>query len=228
MSSVGLVYVGAVLFVNGVMLLGWLTPRAVAPLNLFVGALQVVTPTYLIIAADGEPAAILAASGIYLFGFTYLWVGTNAVKDYDNRGLGWFSLFVALCAVFFALHNFTALGDTGFGVIWSLWAVLWFLFFLVLGLELDTLTAATGLFTVVVAFITAVAAFQLLLGNWTGSATEAIVLAVIGAGTLLIARPVATRLAPRRGEVIAARTQHAHDRPPSSRDLENPQQPEGV
>ena len=33
------------------------------------------TPTYLIINADGDEAKILAASGLYLFGFTYLCAG---------------------------------------------------------------------------------------------------------------------------------------------------------
>lgn len=91
MSGVGLIYVGAVLFINGVMLLGWLTPPEAGPLNLFVGALQVVTPTYLIVAAAGNTAEIFAASGIYLFGFTYLWVGINALKNYRGRGFGWFA-----------------------------------------------------------------------------------------------------------------------------------------
>ena len=48
MGSVGLLYVGAVLFLNGAMLLGWVKARSAAPMNLFVGVLQVVTPTYLI------------------------------------------------------------------------------------------------------------------------------------------------------------------------------------
>ncbi len=37
MGSVGLPYVGAVLFVNGLMLLGAVPPRSAAILNLFVG-----------------------------------------------------------------------------------------------------------------------------------------------------------------------------------------------
>ncbi|HET7328712.1 MAG TPA: AmiS/UreI family transporter, partial [Nocardioidaceae bacterium] len=38
MSSVGLLYVGIVLFVNGVMLLGHISGRGAAPINFFVGA----------------------------------------------------------------------------------------------------------------------------------------------------------------------------------------------
>lgn len=199
MSSVGLLYVGAVLFVNGIMLLGRLTPREAAPLNLFVGGLQVLTPTFLIMTAGGDAPAILAASGLYLFGFTYLWVGINGVADFGGRGLGWFSLFVAICAVVFALDSFLTVEDPAFGVIWLLWAILWFLFFLVLGLERAALAAPTGAFTVVIAFITAVVpAFMLLLGHWSGSATAAVIIAVLGAVALAGAGPVGARLQPRQ------------------------------
>ncbi|MDH3295401.1 MAG: AmiS/UreI family transporter, partial [Acidimicrobiia bacterium] len=54
MGNVGLLYVGAILFLNGVMLLGWVDSRSAAPLNLFVGLLQVVTPTYLIFTSGGD------------------------------------------------------------------------------------------------------------------------------------------------------------------------------
>ena len=59
MASVGLLYVGAVLILNGLMLLGLVDARAAAPLNLFVGALQVLTPTYLIFTSGGEAARFL-------------------------------------------------------------------------------------------------------------------------------------------------------------------------
>src|SRR3712207_4134411 len=105
MGSVGLLYVGAVLAVNGLMLLGLVEARSAAPLNLFVGALQVVTPTYLIFTAGGDAAITLNASGLYLFGFTYLYVGINLLAGLDGTGLGWFSAFVAACAlVFFGLN----------------------------------------------------------------------------------------------------------------------------
>ena len=98
MGSVGLLYVGAVLFLNGMMLLGRVDARSAAPLNIFVGGLQVITPTYLIFTANGDPDVILAASGLYLFGFTYLYVAFNLLAGTDGTGLGYFSLFVAVCA----------------------------------------------------------------------------------------------------------------------------------
>ena len=50
-GATGLLYVGAVLFLNGVMILGRVDAKAAAVFNLFVGGLQVLTPTYLIFTA---------------------------------------------------------------------------------------------------------------------------------------------------------------------------------
>ncbi|SNS95964.1 AmiS/UreI family transporter [Geodermatophilus pulveris] len=181
MASVGLLYVGAVLIVNGLMLLGRVDARAAAPLNFFVGALQVFTPTYLIVTSGGDPDVVLGASGLYLFGFTYLYVGLNLIYGLDGTGLGWFSAFVAGCAVVFAGLNFGRLDDPAFGVIWLYWAVLWALFFLVLGLKREELTRFTGLVAVVAGVVTcAVPAFLLLTGVWQDNVmTSAIVLAVV-------------------------------------------------
>ncbi|WP_346621787.1 AmiS/UreI family transporter [Blastococcus montanus] len=181
MASVGLLYVGAVLILNGLMLLGRVDARAAAPLNFFVGALQVITPTYLIITSGGDPDTILGASGLYLFGFTYLYVGWNLLGDLDGTGLGWFSAFVAASALVFAGLNFGRQDDPAFGVIWLYWAVLWGLFFVVLGLKKEEWTRFTGLVAVVAGvFTAAVPAFMLLTGIWDDYLTEsAIALAVI-------------------------------------------------
>ncbi|NEM04651.1 AmiS/UreI family transporter [Geodermatophilus normandii] len=193
MGAVGLLYVGAVLVVNGLMLLGRVDARAAAPLNLFVGALQVVTPTYLIIASDGDPATILAASGLYLFGFTYLYVGINLLGNLDGTGLGWFSAFVAACALVYAGLQFFYVEprDPGFGVIWLYWAVLWGLFFLVLGLRREELTRFTGLVAVVAGLLTAAApAFLLLTGVWAEyTGVSAVVLAVVLTASLVLPYP---------------------------------------
>lgn len=182
MASVGLLYVGAILFINGCMLLGWVEARSAAPLNLFVGALQVVTPTYLIFTADGDEATILFASGLYLFGFTYLYVGINLLGRLDGTGLGFFSLFVAGCAVVYSGLNFGRFDDNAFGVIWLHWAVLWTLFFLVLGLKQEGLTRVTGAVAALQGIVTgAIPAFLLLNGNWADNIdTIAVSLAVFG------------------------------------------------
>lgn len=182
MGSVGLLYVGAVLVLNGCMLLGWVEAKSAAPLNLFVGALQVVTPTYLIFTANGDENAILFASGLYLFGFTYLYVGINLLAGLDGTGLGYFSAFVAVCALVYSGLNFGRFDDNGFGVIWLFWAFLWALFFVVLGLKRDNLARYTGAVAAIEGVVTgAIPAFLLLTGHWTDNRNAAAVtLAIFG------------------------------------------------
>ena len=182
MGSVGLLYVGAVLFLNGCMLLGWVDTRAAVPLNIFVGILQVITPTYLIFTANGNTTQILAASGLYLFGFTYLYVAMNLWNDLDGTGLGYFSLFVAICAVAYAVISFRD-KDYAFGVIWLYWSFLWLLFFFLLGRGRDSLGRYTGAVAVVQGWVTgAIPAFLLLSEGWQEFASKdlAIGLAVFG------------------------------------------------
>jgi hypothetical protein len=193
MGPVGLLYVGAVLFLNGVMILGRVDPKAAAVFNLFVGALQVITPTFLIFTARGDANTILNASGIYLFGFTYLYVGITLLAGLDSTGVGWFSLFVAAAAVGYSYANFRILSDKPFGVIWLYWAFLWFLFFLTLGLKLDGLTTYTGWVTAIEGIVTAaVPAFFILVGYWNSwnQNALAITLGIFGVAMALVLLPL--------------------------------------
>jgi putative amide transporter protein len=196
MATVGLLYVGAVLVVNGVMLLGYVGPRGAAPLNLFVGALQVVTPTYLIIFAAGDAARIALAAGLYFFGFTYLWVGINTITDWPAEGLGWFSLVVAAAAVAFAVHSWLVVGDRTFTVIWLLWAVLWAEFFLLMALHKERLGPAIGVLAAGEGVLTAlVPAFLIIAGWWSDSTVTAVVVAVLGLALLVASGPLGRALA---------------------------------
>jgi putative amide transporter protein len=197
MGTVGLLYVGAVLFINGLLLIGVVEGRSAAPINLFVGALQVVTPTYLIFTSGGDPQQILAASGLYLFGFTYLYVGIGLLAGLDTTGVGWFSLFVAVAALGYSYANFQILGDRPFGVIWLYWAFLWTLFFVVLGLKRESLTRYTGWVTIIQAWVTAaIPAFLLLTDLWRNPDAIALGLAV-GGVVVFAALFVLMRRAPR-------------------------------
>ncbi len=188
MGSVGLLYVGAVLFVNGLMLLGVIPGKSAAILNFFVGTMQVVFPTLIILQANNDPAVIFGAAGLYLFGFTYLYVGVLQMTGISGEGLGWFSLFVAACAVVIGYLQFSLVGDPVFGVIWFVWAVLWFLFFLLLGLNRVALTRMTGWFTVFISHLTGtIPAFFLLLGRYEPDVTSAAVVAAAAAVSLAAA-----------------------------------------
>src|SRR5450432_3584963 len=165
------------------MLLGWVEGKSAAPLNLFVGALQVITPTYLIFTANGNETAILSASGLYLFGFTYLYVGINLLAGLDGTGLGFFSAFVAVCAVAFSCLNFFGrFNDNAFGVIWLYWAFLWSLFFVLLGLKKDGIGRYTGAVAAIQGWVTgAIPAALLLTGRWADHDNAvAVALAVFG------------------------------------------------
>jgi hypothetical protein len=167
MGSVGLLFVGAVLFINGIMLLGWVEAKSAAPINFFVGGLQIITPTYLIFTANGNTDTILSAAGLYLFAFTYLYVGLNLTFNLDGTGLGYFCLFVAISALVYSALNFFHFNDPGFGVIWLYWAFLWALFFVVLGLKRESLSRYTGAVCAIQGWVTAwIPAFLLLTGRY--------------------------------------------------------------
>ena len=198
MGSVGLLFVGAVLFINALLLLDVVDGKSAALFNLFVGALQVIVPTYLIITSE-TPDEVLSASGIYLFGFTYLYVGLTNLTDFRPEGLGWYCLWVALIAAGFSLVNFFRLDDPKFGIIWANWVVLWGLFWVVLGLGRTRLTTFTGWTTLVMSFTTCtIPAYLLLLGWWEDVPTWVYVV-VAGATVALmagLARTVGRQAAP--------------------------------
>ncbi|MFI1763451.1 AmiS/UreI family transporter [Streptomyces sp. NPDC020800] len=179
MGNVGLLFVGAVLFINGLLLLGKVDGKSAGIFNLFVGALQVLTPTYLIFTAGDDPMKILAASGIYLFGFTYLYVGIALLAEIENNCIGYYSLFVAIVALGYSFANFHLFKDYPFGVIWLYWAFLWFLFFLLLGLKKTQLTDYVGWVTAIEGWVTGVIPAALLLsGYWKHTTEIAIALGV--------------------------------------------------
>lgn len=207
MGNVGLLLVGAVLFVNGVAALGLVPGRAVAPLNFFVGAAQVVLPTVILIQHGGDAAVVNGTWPSYLFGFTYLWYGWITARAAEPQGFGWFSAFVAAIA---ALHAVTAIAtDPVFAVVWATWAIMWTLFFLLLGLGRDRLGALdlgrfTGWVLVLLGIPTCtVSALFLLQGRWStapvaGLGALAVLTAALGLAAALArpAPPVAVREEP--------------------------------
>lgn len=206
MGNVGLLYVGAVLFLNGLMLIGVVSGRAAGILNFFVGAMQVVFPTLALIQADGDPDLVFSAAGIYLFGFTYLYVGLVQWTGHGGEGLGWFSLFVVICAVVIGVTLLVKYEDYVFGVIWLLWAVLWLLFFLLLARGRDALQGLTGWFTIFLSFLTGtIPALLLLVDAFPAGPLTAIVVAVLG----VVSFVVAARLGRPRAAVPAPATQAA-------------------
>lgn len=170
MGNVGLLLVGVVLFVNGLATLGVVAPRGAAPLNLFVGAAQVVLPTIILAQSGGDPDIINATWPSYLFGFTYLYYALLVIFDLEPEGMGWFSLFVAGIALFHAVGAWN--GDRVFAVIWLTWAVMWALFFGLMALGRAGLGRFTGWFLVLLGIPTCtVSGIALLRDSWPYSST---------------------------------------------------------
>jgi putative amide transporter protein len=167
--GVVLLYVGAVLVVNGIWLLGqarvaearpappgagggaaaaaveshptYIENREIAVLNIFTGFVGVVAAVTLAVQGnqDEDIASIRAAGYILLFAFTYIWVAFNQFLNAGGHAFGWYCLFVAITAVAAGIYTFSnADGNDAsiyLGVDWFAWAVLWFMFFLLLALE---------------------------------------------------------------------------------------------
>src|SRR5579862_2201605 len=179
MSDVGLMFVGAVLFINGLLLLGKIDGKSAAVFNLFVGALQTAVPFYLIATAPSLDD-ILLDSGIFLFGFTYLYVGISNLAGHEPTGLGWYSAWVAIMATAFGITNIVKFHDPTIGLLWLQWAVLWALFFVVLALGKERLTPLTGWLTLILSFTTCtIPGFLLLLGDWGKIHTWTVVASIV-------------------------------------------------
>jgi hypothetical protein len=145
--GLALFWVGAVLCLNGIWLLGNIGDREIAVIDVFVGFVTLLVSLYLAFGPGANAASIKAAALTLLFTFTYFWVAWNRWNDADGRGLGWFCLFVAITTVPVFLETFASAHspwDIWFGICWLSWGVLWFLFFLILAQGRTQLTRVTG------------------------------------------------------------------------------------
>lgn len=135
--GLALLYVGAVLFLNGLWLLGHIQDKEISIINIFAGGITLLVALYSAFGPEADAASIQAAALTLLFTFTYLWVAINRFNGADGRGLGWFSLFVSITVVPIAFQTLSGAQsgwDVWFGLCWAAWAVLWFMFFMLLAM----------------------------------------------------------------------------------------------
>ena len=133
------------------------------------------------------PNDILSAAGIFLFGFTYLYVGIVNLAGFKADGIGWYSLWVAALAAGFGLTTILRFHDTPTGLLWLQWSALWGLFFVVLALGVERLTAVAGWFTLILSLTTCtIPGFLLLLGDWGKVPTWAVVASVVATAVAVI------------------------------------------
>ena len=173
--GLALLYVGAVLFLNGLWLMDKIGDNEISIINIFSGLITFLIAMYLAFGPEADAGSIRAAGLTLLFTFTYLWVAFNRYSGADGRGLGWFSLFVAITVVPVAL---TTLGsaatfwDVWFGLCWAAWAVLWFMYFLLLA-QKKQIAWVTGLVTSIQGVLTGWLPGYLLLDGVMGPAAAA-------------------------------------------------------
>ncbi|MDR6732807.1 AmiS/UreI family transporter [Delftia sp. WSY_4] len=154
--GLSLFYVGAVLCLNGLWMLGRIADREIWVINVFAGLVSLIIGLASAFGPEPDAASVKTGALTLLFAFTYLWVAINRFTGADGRGLGWFSLFVAITAVPVAID--TLLGartaiDWWMAANWAAWAVLWAMFFMLLALGRNigrmtgTLCIAQGVLT---------------------------------------------------------------------------------
>lgn len=151
-----LLYVGAVLFLNGLWLLGRIEDREIIVINVVSGFVTLCVAMSSAFGAGADLGSVQGAALTLLFTTTYLWVAYNRVVSVDGRGLGWFSLFVAVTAAPVALKAFATTSsviDFWMALNWTAWAGLWFMYFLLLALQKPILRA-TGIVTLLVGIFT--------------------------------------------------------------------------
>ncbi|MBE5096148.1 AmiS/UreI family transporter [Bacillus thuringiensis] len=129
MGYVGLLLSGAALFLNSLVILGKAEMKSAGVFNLFVGALQIIIPFYLIMISDQSNWTVYSYAATFLFGLTYLYVGVTFIKGMDSSGLGWFCIWVAIIALFYMVVSFVQFHDVVNTLTWFMWALLWYLFF---------------------------------------------------------------------------------------------------
>lgn len=135
--GVVLLYVGAVLVINGIWLLGqarlaqvqaapaagrggapaaavethptFIQNREIAVLNIFTGFVGVVAAVTLAVQGNQNEdiASIRAAGYILLFAFTYIWVAFNQFLNAGGHAFGWYCLFVAITAAVAGIYTFS-------------------------------------------------------------------------------------------------------------------------
>lgn len=166
-----LLYVGAVLFCNGLWILGKIEDREIAVINVFVGLLTLAAAFFMAFQPGAGADSVRGGAYVLLFSFTYLWVAWNRWNAADGRGLGWFCFFVGVTVIpifLVTLTEATTLWGWWFAVCWGSWAVLWLLFWALLALGRTDLTRITGTLCAAQGVYTGWIPGFLLLNGWIG------------------------------------------------------------
>ncbi len=153
-----LVYVGFVLVINGLWLLGKAHSRDVMVINFFTGLVTFAAAFHFLLVQGSA----LAWAQSLLFSFTYLWIALNILRGVeDQRAFGWYCLLVAITALIsgvISIPSATNILLAYLTFLWFLWAGLWGSFWILLVLKKGTIpiawaTIVTGILSYVPAFM---------------------------------------------------------------------------
>ena len=129
MSGITLMFSGIVLISNGFNYLDKVEDHSNSLINIFTGLLYIVLNiAYCIhgIQMNADATYYYGAISGLLFGYTYLSYGINRIFQWDNRNLGYFSLFVALNTLFFPLWIVVSNQGNLWDIAnWLIWGYLW-------------------------------------------------------------------------------------------------------
>ena len=156
MLGLVLLYVGGVLFINGLSMLGKIAPKEAAIMNLMTGGISLFVS--LVQISSGDEAGVRSAAFGLLFSFTYLWVAYGHLSGQDGRGLGWFSLFVAATAALVTVDSVGSAQNWGQACIaasWAAWTLLWLCYFVLGALQRASWTRPVAWLTITQAVLTA-------------------------------------------------------------------------
>jgi len=121
--GVYLLFVGITLVLNGVARLTNINMKSVALMNAITGLIIVVASFINFSHAQTTGNFADVASG-FLFGFTYVFIAANNWFNLDWRPFAWFSLFVAIWAIYQTILSAQA-HSWGFVWLWLAWAAVW-------------------------------------------------------------------------------------------------------
>jgi hypothetical protein len=191
-SSVALLFIGPVLLLNGLTLLGRIEPRAAATVNALIGSLLVANAVRLLLPTGADEAALTGAAGFLLFGLTYVQVAFNTWTGHPSGGLGWYCGWAALVSAFLGVVAQTRHDDPKLALLWVLWTVLFAVFFVLIALDRSVLARPAGWLAIMEAVVTTtVPGALLVIGEWGGLATAWVAGATavtLGAFAVLVVR----------------------------------------
>lgn len=193
MSSIALLFVGAVLLVNGLVFLGRIDGKSAIAINFLAGSLLVLTALLQVstVSPDSPEYRMMAfgAVGFTLFGFTYLTVAVNSIFGGTGTALGWYCGWAAVIASVLAVVNFAGSADALIAWLWVSWSVLFFSFFVALITGTERLGAAAGILAIIQSVTTASApALMMLDGYWSTTSTTVIaIVQLVGISVYVVA-----------------------------------------